>query len=478
MEPTVTVVIPVYNALPYLTELLDSIAIQDVAPGSLNVMAVDDGSTDGSADVLDDYCRRHQNFNVIHQTNSGRPGGPRNVGLRASESSYVFFADADDRLAPECLRRLVTYAEAQGSDVVIPKMRPLGGRGFPTDVYENTLLDADLITAFRTLFPQKLYRRRLLTEHGIWFPEGRRLDDGIFNAQAYVHAKRISVLSDYDYYFLRARRDGRNLSRREREPVSYTSSVVELCRIVREHVKDPAIADQLVLDLYQRKCLHQYDPRRFNFYEAARQDAWIAAHKSFVERFISEAMERRLASPFRERSYFIRRGDRAGLLESSRHDAVPVVTAAITRAHWAGDGLEVAVTASVVGRVGLARQLICQLLRRDGDGASGFPISRSAADVPEYGCPAQYEGVLPYRSIQSLIEGAYDLHVVNVSGQERLSGRVRWGKDVAAPPERAGFRIHATKRGHVSIKKAHDANLDFRGALRRVGSRLGWRRSP
>ena len=476
MKPTVSVVVPVYNALPYLTELLDSLAAQDIDHGSLRVTAVDDGSTDGSADVLDEYCQRHEHFNVIHQTNSGRPGRPRNVGLRASESSYVFFADADDRLAPECLRRLVTCAEEHGSDVVIPKMVPLAGRGFPTAVYEKTVLDVDLVTAFRTLFPQKLYRRSLLAKHDIWFPEGIRLDDGNFNAQAYVHARRISILSDYDYYFLRARKDGRQqLSRTERDPVSYTSSVVKLFQIVREHVKDPTVADEVVLDLYRRKCLHEYDPRRFGLYDAVVQDAWIGVHKSLVEQFISEAMERRLESPFRERSYFIRRGDRAGLLESSRHEANPIVNATVTRAEWVGDGLEVAINATVSGRLGLPRQLICQLVRRDGEGGSAFPITRRAEEALDYEQPALYEGVLPHCSIEALVAGAYDVYVVSLSGQERLSGRAFWSGGMKVLPERAGFRIHATKHGHVSVKRTLEANLDLRRVLGRVAGTLGWR---
>jgi len=474
-KPTVSVVVPVYNALPYLTELLDSLAAQDIEAGTLSVVAVDDGSTDGSADALDDYCRQHEQFSVIHQTNSRRPGRPRNVGLRASESTYVFFADADDRLAPKCLRRLVAYAEEHGSDVVIPKMVPLAGRGFPTAVYEKTLLDADLVTAFRTLFPQKLYRRSLLTAHDIWFPEGIRLDDGNFNAQVYVHAKRISIVGDHDYYFLRARKDGRHLSRTERDPVSYTTSVVKLFEIVREHVKDPVLADEVVLDLYRRKCLHEYDPRRFNLYDAAIQDAWIAAHKSVVERFVSQNMERRLESPFRERSYFIRRGDRTGLLESNLHESAPLLSATVTRVGWAGDDLEVAVKTSVRGRLGLPRQLICQLLRRDGDGSSAFPITRRAQEAPDSGQPAEYEGVLPHRSIQALLAGKYDVYVVSVSGQERLSGRACWGEGVATPRERAGLRIHATRNGQVSVKKAIEANLDLRGVLGRVAGTLGWR---
>jgi glycosyltransferase involved in cell wall biosynthesis len=196
MDPKVSVIVPVYNAMPYVRELLDSLAAQDLDAASFKVVAVDDGSTDGSSALLDEYCHRHEHFEVIHQSNSGRPGRPRNVGLRSSASRYVFFADADDVLAPACLRRLVNFAEEHDSDVVIPKLTPLGGRGFPTSVYEKTLVEADLVTAFKTLFPQKLYRRRILSDHDIWFPEGRRLDDGMFNAHAYVHAKRISIVRE------------------------------------------------------------------------------------------------------------------------------------------------------------------------------------------------------------------------------------------------------------------------------------------
>jgi len=174
-------------------------------------------------------------------------------------------------------------------------------------------------------------------------------------------------------------------------------------------------------------------------------------------------------------SYFIRRGDRAGLVESSRHETAPIVRATVTRAVWASDGLEIAVNASVHGRLGLPRQLICQLLRRDGEGGSAFPITRPAEETPDYGQSAHYEGVLPHRSIEALIEGAYDVHVVSVSGQERLSGRACWGEGVAAPRQRAGLRIHPTRNGQVRVKKSVDTSLDLRGVLGRVAGTLGWR---
>ncbi len=473
VQPTVSVVVPVYNALPYLTDLLDSIAAQDLDPGAIDVVAVDDGSTDGSGAVLDSYTRLGTRLTVIHQENSRRPGRPRNVGLRASQSKYVFFADADDRLAPKCLRRLLAYAEEHQCDVVIPKMVPLGGRGFPTAVYEQTRLDVDLVTAFRTLFPQKLYRRSLLEQHDIWFPEGIRLDDGNFNAQAYVHARRISILADHDYYFLRARKDGRHLSRTERDPSTYTASVVKLFDIVKTHVKDGVLADRIVLDLYRRKCLPEYDGARFVAYDDGLQDEWIAVHKDVVERFITPDMESQLDSPFRERSYFVRQGDRAGLLELVRHEDAPVVSANITHAAWTAEGLDVTIEARVQGRLGLPRQMVGQLVRRDGDGASAFPLTRRPADRP--GQASAYQGVLPYTSVNALIEGAYDLFVTSVSGVDVLSGRVGWAKGTTPPDARAGLRLQAVGAGHVRIKKVPETRTSLRGIVRRVAGNLGRR---
>ena len=321
MEPTLSVVVPVYNAMPYLQALLDSLVAQDFGAETFNVIAVDDGSTDGSAELLDHYARQHGNVAVIHQPNSGGPGAPRNAGLRAATARYVFFADADDVVAPQSLRRLVTFADAHGSDIVVPKVAPLGKRSFPRFVYKETRVDASLVTVFHSLFPQKLYRRRLLTENGIRFRQEGRLEDGIFNANAYACAKRISILADYDYYFLRARDDGRNSSQEPLQPAAYTAAVAEIAQIVRQRIGPAGTADRIISNLYRRKCLKIYRRRYFARMSGNLQDAWLAEHHAFIERFVSEEMERRLGSPFRERSLFVRRGDKNGLLAFSESAA-------------------------------------------------------------------------------------------------------------------------------------------------------------
>jgi glycosyltransferase involved in cell wall biosynthesis len=103
-EPDVTVVVLVFNTMPYLTATLDSLVRQtlitrDGGSHRLEVVAVDDGSTDGSGAELDRYAEQHPGlFTVIHEVNSGGPASPCNVGLEHAHGRYVFFLGADDYL--------------------------------------------------------------------------------------------------------------------------------------------------------------------------------------------------------------------------------------------------------------------------------------------------------------------------------------------------------------------------------------------
>src|SRR5699024_7351542 len=116
-NPDVSIVVPVYNAGRYLQDCLASLLAQDLPTDRFEVIAVDDGSTDGSGELLDELATRHGNLGVIHQENSGWAGRPRNVGMDLARGRYIFFADADDQMAPDAARALVTFADTHRSDV-------------------------------------------------------------------------------------------------------------------------------------------------------------------------------------------------------------------------------------------------------------------------------------------------------------------------------------------------------------------------
>jgi len=314
-EVAVSVVIPVYNTRPYLAECLDSVLTQDLAPRELEVIAVDDGSTDGSAELLDRYAERHANLRVIHQANSGWPGRPRNVGRAASRGEYVFFVDSDDCLAPDALRSIHDFAIQHDSDIVVPKIVPLDGLRRPNQVvWGRTRVDAELTRVIQTLGPWKLFRRAFLDEQDIWFPEEKlRLEDGIFLTQAYLAAHRISILADGGYYRKRSQPDQGNISSAPVNPEGYLSSVARMIEIIRRNCSDEQVADALVATLYRRKALKWFGPDRFPDYGNARRTAWVEAVRSLQDGHVPPRLDDQLSLAHRTRSVLVRNGEVAAL---------------------------------------------------------------------------------------------------------------------------------------------------------------------
>jgi poly(ribitol-phosphate) beta-N-acetylglucosaminyltransferase len=205
-QPVVSVIIPVWNVEPYLRQCLDSVLNQSIGLERLEVIAVDDGSSDGSGALLDEYSGRYRQLKVIHELNSGGSGRPRNVGLDHSSGRYVFFLDADDYLGHEALERLVAMAERNSSDVVLGKMVGVDGRPVPTRACRKNRDRADLKRVYSTLGVLKLFRRSLIERLGLRFAEGLPGgEDGPFTVKAYLEASCISVVADYDCYYCRLR---------------------------------------------------------------------------------------------------------------------------------------------------------------------------------------------------------------------------------------------------------------------------------
>ncbi|WP_203708557.1 glycosyltransferase family 2 protein [Asanoa iriomotensis] len=202
--------------MPYLTECLDSLVAQTIGLDRLQVVAVDDGSTDASGAELDRYAARHPGaFTVIHQANSGGPARPFNRGLDAATGRYVFFLGADDHLGPDALRRLVEAADRWESDVVLGRVVGVNSRHIYQDIFASTRADVDLFDSPlpRSLANTKLFRRELLEKHAIRYREDLPIGSDLpFTLAACYHARRISVLADYDYYFAVRRHQATNIT--------------------------------------------------------------------------------------------------------------------------------------------------------------------------------------------------------------------------------------------------------------------------
>lgn len=215
--PDVTVVVAVYNTMPYLERCLDSLVAQSIGADRMEVIAVDDGSTDDSGVVLDKYAAAHPDlFRVLHQENSGGPAAPSNRALEVARGRYLYFLGADDYLGPEALERMVAFADEHGSDVVIGRMVGVNGRGVHQGLYKDgNIVDLDPYgPQLRwAIANTKLFRRELTERLGLRYREDMPFgSDQPYTLTACVNARRISVLADYPCYYAVQREDRSNIS--------------------------------------------------------------------------------------------------------------------------------------------------------------------------------------------------------------------------------------------------------------------------
>ena len=201
----VSVIIPVYNIERHLAQCLDSVAGQSL--GDIEVICVDDGSTDGSPAILARYAARSARFRVVTQANAG-PGEARNAGLALAGGEYVIFLDSDDWFEPDFLEKMVSRARETGADVTICRAVEFDdatGRELPSGwMLKTQYLPGELVfgpeDAADHLFQftygmpwDKLYSRAFLERTGIRFPALRNSEDLAFVFPTLLAAERIAV---------------------------------------------------------------------------------------------------------------------------------------------------------------------------------------------------------------------------------------------------------------------------------------------
>lgn len=215
-SPDVTVVVAVYNTMPYLTDCLNSLVGQSIGLDRLEIVAVDDGSTDESGAELDRFAKKYPDtVKVMHQANSGGPAAPSNRALDVATGRYVYFIGSDDYLGKEALKRMVACADKHDSDIVIGKMAGTNGRYVHQALFKKSDPDISMFDSALpfTLANTKLFRRELVEKHKLRFPEDLPVgSDMPFTIEACFKARKISVLADYVYYYAVRRKDASNIT--------------------------------------------------------------------------------------------------------------------------------------------------------------------------------------------------------------------------------------------------------------------------
>lgn len=246
----VSVIIPVYNIERHLRQCLDSVAGQTLT--DLEIICVDDGSTDKSPEILAEYADKDGRFQIITQPNAG-PGVARNTGMARATGKYLIFLDSDDWFEPDFLERMAAKAAETGADVTIcravefdahsgrelPSEWMLKSQYLPGETFSPEEIAAHIFQFTYGMPWDKLYRRQYLLQLGIEFPPLKNSEDLAFVFPSLLSAERIAVVDQVLIHHRVNRSSSVSNSRASQPEAPY-----EAFQIVKAYMKNKGLMEQ------------------------------------------------------------------------------------------------------------------------------------------------------------------------------------------------------------------------------------------
>ncbi len=206
MDDLITVIIPVYNMKKYLKKCVASVLSQTYT--FLEIILIDDGSNDGSAEICDEYSKQDTRIKVIHKNNGGLSDA-RNRGLQEATGKWISFVDSDDYIQENMLETLINNAVETDADMAVTGMLYLTEQGVVTRKYiplKQTLSGWDTIAWYlktgggKEYMCNKLYKKHLFED--INFPKGKIFEDSFVMYQLMALCSKIVFIPEMGYYYI------------------------------------------------------------------------------------------------------------------------------------------------------------------------------------------------------------------------------------------------------------------------------------
>ena len=213
----ISIVVPVYNAAPYLDKCISSLIAQ--THQNIEIILVNDGSTDNSLEICQSYVRKDSRIHVLSQVNKGQ-GAARNAGLAVASGEYVGFVDSDDYIAPHMMETLLAAAQQYDADFA-------GGGYYHTNPdtgvctpalhgdypYDTPIRHEQIVEYLRTAHAsssgcvlwftwRNLYRRSILEQIGLRYTEENAIEDTLFNLEYLANTQCMVLIREPLYYYV------------------------------------------------------------------------------------------------------------------------------------------------------------------------------------------------------------------------------------------------------------------------------------
>lgn len=230
MNPLISIIVPTYNVEKYIRTCIESILAQTYR--NVEVIIVNDGSTDQSLAVISDLICSHHNVKVINQKNQGLSVA-RNTGIDVATGKYITFVDADDKIMPGFVSSLYQIADKTGADIVRGSFRDFNGNipkdwvpdfNVPTNC-GTIVLDQFLSSHISFVVWSSIYRLDFINSNHIRFTPGILLEDIDFTTRAYMLAKLVATSPEPNYAY-RIHRQGSILTTNNVQKMSLSEEKV------------------------------------------------------------------------------------------------------------------------------------------------------------------------------------------------------------------------------------------------------------
>lgn len=252
----VSVIIPVYNVEKYLEECIDSVLNQTYK--NIEIIIVDDGSTDSSGNICDRYAETNSQIQVVHQQNSGL-SATRNTGEKQAKGKYIYFLDSDDYIVFDAIEKLCCIAENNNADVVFfdaenfadnadmnVKQSYLRKNKYCVQSGIATLEQLQKNMEYHSAVPLLFLNREFLINNKISFLQNVVYEDMLYTYQVFCRADKVAQCAEALYH----RRYRENSIMTSKKSKKYFDSCVTVYKYVRDFSVDNDISDTYVAKKY------------------------------------------------------------------------------------------------------------------------------------------------------------------------------------------------------------------------------------
>lgn len=260
-NPKISIIVPVYNIENYLPETLNSILKQSMIE-EMEVLMIDDGSTDNSRDIVEEYALDYDNFFAFHKSNEG-PSIARNLAIELAKGEYVMFLDSDDIILPDRCEKLYELAKKNDSDFVGSFGKRLTRYNFYgsliynnaykniEDKKENVIFEEMPELIWDTFCTNKLYKKSFLDENGIRFMPKMKYEDIPFALEAYCLGNNVSLTKDTSYLW-RIRQDNNSSVTQQHQKYENFEDRIKMIRLCYDIAQKRNFNDEIKRELFFR----------------------------------------------------------------------------------------------------------------------------------------------------------------------------------------------------------------------------------